>query len=738
MTSRDARQVHAPAFVIPGRENSQRKTMSQKSFAYHPGFPNRAPCGACPDGAGVHFSIFSRNAWRVHLAFFDSPNDHVPDFEIELDPEENRTGDIWHVWVQGAKEGQLYLWRMDGPYDPKAGHRFDPEAFLLDPYAKALTGDFKWDDAHPRKGDKPLAVRFTSKKGVAGMPKCIVCSDRFEWEGDRPLNIPLSETVIYECHVRGLTADKSSLSKSPGTFAGVIEKIPYFKKLGVTALELLPVHEFSVAQGVRKNPFTGKELTNYWGYNTVSFFAPNGRYSGSGNMGEQVKEFKTMVRELHKQGIEVILDVVFNHTAEGGPDGPLLCFKGIDNGVYYLLDKNDGAYLDYTGCGNTMNCNHPVVREFILSCLKYWVLHMHVDGFRFDLASVLGRDEDGKLLPNPPLLDSIEEDPLLRGTKIIAEAWDAAGAYQVGEFTGRWAEWNGKFRDDVRRFWAGDKKSLGSFATRIAGSSDLYGKGRTPAHSINFVTSHDGFTLRDWASYEKKQNRANGEENRDGDNSNNSFNHGVEGPTTDPGINETRSRQVKNMLATCLLSLGTPMILGGDEFLRTQQGNNNAYCQDNEISWFDWDLTKKNKEMVRFAAELIAFRKRHPSLRRKDFFSGKVLQSGETPDVLWLDSKGNKLNWKEGNAALMSLINGRYKAGDWGVDNDILMIFNGTKEKVLFTAPGPAGDKTWTLFLDTGQKHPDDIFSNENGKVQKAGTPYALKPHSMAVFVGRD
>lgn len=712
-----------------------RPEMTHKNLDYFSGFPKDAPYGAHPDGEGAHFSIFSRNAWRVWLAFFDSPQDHTPCCEIELDPVDNRTGDIWHVWVKGVGHGQLYLWRMEGPYDPQSGHLFDTEAFLLDPYAKALTGDFRWDDATPRHRDKPLAVRFSSNGGVKGMPKCIVCSDRFEWEKDRPLNHPLSETIIYECHVRGLTAQGNSDAKAPGTFAGVVEKIPYFKKLGITALELLPVHEFSVAQGIRKNPFTEKELTNYWGYNTVSFFAPNGRYSKSGNMGEQVSEFKYMVKELHKADIEVILDVVFNHTAEGGQDGPILCFKGLENSIYYLLNKKTGDYLDYTGCGNTMNCNHPVVREFILSCLKYWVLHMHVDGFRFDLASVLGRDEKGNLLPNPPLLAAIEQDPMLRGTKVIAEAWDAAGAYQVGEFTGRWAEWNGKFRDDVRRFWKGNPKSLGPFATRLSGSSDLYGDDRTPHHSINFVTSHDGFPLIDWASYEKKHNLANGEDNQDGDNHNLSLNHGHEGPTKDKKIDLLRKRQAKNMYTSLLLSLGVPMVLGGDEFLRTQQGNNNAYCQDNEISWFDWELINKNAEMVRFATELIAFRKRHPSLHRPDFFTGKPKADGTGPDIIWFGQNGKKVNWENGQLALAALIDGHYKDRAIHSDKDIFLMFNAQDNETWFEVPKSINGGEWKIALDTGLDAPLDIYPQGEEPFLKEKKRYHLVGKSTAVLI---
>ena len=710
--------------------------MPTKQWNVRPGFPRTTPDGANIDGGGVHFSIFSRHAKKIWLVLFDAADDAKPSVQIELDPKENRTGDIWHAWIEGIGEGQLYLWKMDGPYDPDKGHRYDADTYLLDPYAKALTGDYRWEKATTRKGEKPLAVRFCSKEGAKGIPKCIIVSDRFDWQGDRPLNRPLSETIIYECHVRGLTAHPDSGVEHPGTFAGVVEKIPHFKELGITAIELLPVHEFSVLHGFQANPLTGERLVNYWGYNTVSFFAPNGRYSSGGTAGQQLREFKKMVRELHKAGIEVILDVVFNHTAEGGEHGPTLCFKGIDNKIYYLLNPKDGSYLDYTGCGNTVNCNHPVVHEFILSCLRYWVLQMHVDGFRFDLASVLGRDEDGRLMPNPPLLRAIEEIPILRGTKIIAEAWDAAGAYQVGDFSGRWAEWNGRFRDDVRTFWKGDKNATGFLATRLTGSADLYGDdGRTPHHSINFITSHDGFTLNDWASYENKHNEANGENNQDGENHNLSINHGIEGPTDDLQIINDRKRQVKNMLATLMLSLGTPMMLGGDEFLRTQKGNNNAYCQDNDISWFDWSLLETNEHMFRFSKQIIAFRKRHPSLKRQSFYKGKTERKGEIPDIQWIGAKGDSLDWdKEGNT-IGVLINGHFNDPEEHSDQDIFMMFNSENSPTWFEVPPAPNKGAWKVAIDTGRPSPDDIYPVGEEPLLKNGKKHHITQMSIAVLI---
>ncbi|MGL5098314.1 MAG: glycogen debranching protein, partial [Planctomycetia bacterium] len=443
------------------------------------------------------------------------------------------------------------------------------------------------------------------------------------------------DSVIYEVHLRGFTAHRSAKVRSPGTYLGFIEKIPYLQDLGVTAVEFLPIHEFDHLEHAVKSPVDGSTLCNYWGYSTVGFFAPNGRYAKSRVAGAQVREFKTLVRELHRAKIEVILDVVYNHTAEGNHMGPTIHFKGLDNSIYYHLADDPSYYKDYSGCGNSLNCNHPVVRQFILESLRYWVRHFHIDGFRFDLASVLGRDRSGAVIGNPPLLEEIAEDPELRDVKIIAEAWDAAGAYQVGSFPGgRWAEWNGRYRDDVRRFWRGDPGLTGALATRLTGSSDLYqSSGRRPYHSINFITSHDGFTLSDLVSYNQKHNDGNGEANRDGENNNLSFNFGVEGPSDAIAVGRLRLRQLKNFLATLLLSQGVPMLLGGDEFRRTQRGNNNCYCQDNELSWFDWNLVQKNGELYRFTRELIAFRRNHPVFRRTKFFKGEPPAGRQNNDI---------------------------------------------------------------------------------------------------------
>ncbi|MCK5154050.1 MAG: glycogen debranching enzyme, partial [Spirochaetales bacterium] len=486
----------------------------EKKYSIFSGEP--LPFGATVLNNGVNFAVFSRNATSVTLLLFNNAEDTTPFAELVLDPLQNKTGDVWHIRIQGIKEGVFYLYRVDGPYDPEKGHRFNRYKVLLDPFAKALTDSFVWNLNKSRgydwnSPDKDLS--FSEYDDTGSMPKSIVISDDFDWQGDRPLNFPLRHSIIYETHVSGLTKHKSSNVEQPGTYKGVVEMIPYFKELGITSLELLPIFEFDLNSVNKINPLTNEVLENYWGYDPISFFAPKGRYSSSGGNGNQVIEFKEMVRELHKAGIEVILDVVFNHTGEGSELGPTLSFRGWDNNLYYILSEDKRFYRNYSGCGNTLNCNHPIVRSIIRSCLHYWVIEMHVDGFRFDLGSILGRDQDGKLMENPPILEGIAEDPVLRNTKIIAEAWDAGGAYQVGSFPGgRWAEWNDKFRDDVRSFWRGDEGMVHVLATRLTGSSDLYMKdGRKPFHSINFITSHDGFTLYDLVSYNTKHNEANGE-----------------------------------------------------------------------------------------------------------------------------------------------------------------------------------------------------------------------------------
>ena len=535
----------------------------------------------------------------------------------------------------------------------------------------------------------------------------------------------MRDTIIYETHVRGFTKHPSAQTSHPGTYQGLIEKIPYLQELGITAVELLPVQEFGETLLGKCSVVSGQELTNYWGYSNIGFFAPSGRYACSAVSVEHLEEFRAMVAALHMAGIEVILDVVFNHTSEGNERGATLCFRGIDNSIYYLLD--DGAYLNYSGCGNTVNCNHPVVRSFIIECLHYWVAVMHVDGFRFDLASILGRDPSGNVRGDAPLIERIAEDPVLRDVKLIAEAWDAGGAYQVGSFGGaRWAEWNGKYRDGVRQYWRGDPHTRGMLACRLTGSADLYQwADRNPEHSINFITAHDGFTLRDLVSYEQKHNEANGENSRDGSNDNISRNWGVEGETDDPEINALRMRMQKNFLGTLFLSLGVPMLLCGDEFGRTQKGNNNAYCQDNEISWVDWTLLEKNRELFRFTQGVIAFRKEQSVLRRNQFFRGKLKGARhETADILWRSPDGEEVDWDAPDNALACYIQPREND-----DVGLYMMFNSTESDVEFRIPSGQ----WFLRIDTGASAPRDVILEavDAPRVQALRT---LKPHSLAVL----
>jgi glycogen operon protein len=688
--------------------------------------------------------VFSRHATAVSLLLFDDPQAAEPFAEIPLDASTNRTGDIWHAQVDGAGPGTYYLYRVDGPYQPRKGHRFNRHKLLLDPYVKAVTGSFTWDFADARGYDPSLPDGSGSMSTVpdaAGMPKGIVVADDFDWQGDRPLNNPLRFSVIYEMHVRGFTLHPSSGVEHPGTFRGVIEKIPYLRDLGVTAVELLPVQEFDELANTRVNPRTGERLQNFWGYDTISFFAPKGRYSSSGSLGEQVTEFKEMVRALHAAGIECILDIVFNHTAEGDETGPTLCFRGFDNSIYYMLDEEDPRrYRNFTGCGNTTNCNHPIVRTLIMDCLRYWVVEMHVDGFRFDLGSVLGRDRDGAIMENPPILERIAEDPVLRHTKIIAEAWDAAGAYQVGWFPGgRWAEWNDRFRDDVRRFWRGDTGQVSHLATRVAGSSDLYLRdGRKPFHSINFVTSHDGFTLNDLVSYAEKHNEENGEGGRDGFGNNLSSHHGIEGPTTDPAIEAVRNRQVKNFLATLLLSLGTPMILGGDEMRRTQHGNNNPWCQNNAISWVDWGLLARHADIHRFCREAIAFRRRHHAFLRPEFWSGRDASRNAIPDITWLTEAGLPADWKPDSRTLALLVDGNRADIDADRDDsDFFIMYNASPDEVLFTlAPIPPGKEGWYRAIDTSLAPPRDI-ADAGGEERVATDTCRVAGRSVMVLLSR-
>ena len=689
-------------------------------------FTHILPYGANVHDVGVQFNVFSRSATAMRLLLYDRVEDREPADVVHFNPSTDRWGDVWSVVVPGVTEGQLYHLQVDGPYDPERGQWFNGQARLIDPYAKALAGCFQ-----------------PSPDDIIRPPKCVVIDDAFDWKGDRHLRRDLSETIIYELHVRGFTQSATSGVEHPGTYLGVIDKIPYLKSLGVTAVELMPVHEFPI-HGINGQVL---ERPNYWGYDPLAFFAPHRGYAVGKEPGSQVREFKQMVRALHAAGIEVILDVVFNHTCEGNELGPVLSFKGLENRVYYMLANGGSRYANYSGCGNTINGNHPIVREMIFYCLRYWVHNFHIDGFRFDLASILSRDRSGSLMPNAPLVEAIAEDPMLADTKIIAEAWDAAGAYQVGSFGDqrwhdttegrRWAEWNGRYRDDMRRFWRGDAGTLGAFAMRLAGSSDLYEHaGRTPYSSINFITSHDGFTLNDLVTYRDKHNEANGEGNRDGDNNNYSDNYGVEGVTKRALIENTRQRQLKNMLATLMLSQGVPMIVAGDECRRTQRGNNNAYCQDNELSWFDWGLADTHEDLVRFFQALVQFRREQPTVRRKSFLTGRATEEGGLPDVSWFSALGVAVDWTSNDLALICLLTPPQDEEGQKAGQEVLLLVNSTSNPREFILPAVAKGLKWRLFIDTAAEAPRDIFPNLDGPAPIAG-PLALFEHSLRCYVAK-
>jgi glycogen operon protein len=692
-------------------------------------FSHPLPYGAVLQDKGVQFVVYSRSATAMRVLLYDAVGDPEPAEVIALDPAKDRWGDIWSIFVPGIRPGQLYHFQADGPFDPERGQRFDGTARLIDPYARALAGSYLPGD-----------------DGVIRPPKCVVIDDSFDWQGDRHLRRGLADTVIYELHVKGFTASPSSGVAHPGTYLGVIEKIPYLKSLGVTAVELMPVHEFPTEQ---PSGMAG-DRRNYWGYDPMAFFAPHRGYAAGTEPGCQVREFKEMVRALHAAGIEVILDVVFNHTAEGNELGPTFSFKGLENRVYYMLSEGGRYYRNYTGCGNTINGNHPIVRELIFLCLRHWVHNYHIDGFRFDLASILSRDRNGDILPNPPIVEVITEDPMLADTKIIAEAWDAAGAYQVGSFASmRWAEWNGRYRDDVRRYWRGDYAQTGHLATRLAGSSDLYGDdGRQPFHSINFVTSHDGFTLNDLVSYREKHNEANGEGNRDGDNNNFSDNYGVEGPTSRADVDALRARQLRNMLATLLVSQGVPMLLAGDECRRTQQGNNNAYCQDNDISWLDWSLCESHADLVRFVRELIRFRLDNPALRRRSFLHGGRAEDDGLPDIEWFSPDGTHVDWYAADASLVCFFGAPSTEALRAEQDPIAGFAGGTPRHVLIFAhagslprrfhvplPLAISGLKWRLFVHTGQQPPNDVFPSGTGPEIDVTEPLELPERSLVCLV---
>jgi len=674
-----------------------------------------APLGATVRDDGVNFSVFSKHASHMELLLFDDESAPRPSTIISLYAEKHRTYHYWHTFVPGLQIGQVYAYRSHGPLEPDRGVRFDAEKVLLDPYGRAV--------AVPEAYDRGAATRPGNNSAYA--PKSVVTDPgRYDWEGDRPLQRPLNETILYELHVRNFTRHPSS-GVSPekrGTYAGLIDKIPYLKDLGVTGMELLPVFQF--------DPQAAPEgIVNCWGYQPISFFAPHAAYSSRRGALAALDEFRDMVKALHRAGLEVILDVVFNHTAEAGAGGPTLCWRGLANDAYYILDKDKARYADYSGCGNTLNANQPIVRRLIQDSLRYWVTEMHVDGFRFDLASILSRDENGQPVPNPPILWDIESDPLLAGTKLIAEAWDAAGLYQVGSFVGdTWQEWNDRFRDDVRRFVKGDKGSVRGVASRILGSPDIYGhKERTAEQSINFVTCHDGFTLNDLVSYNHKHNEANGESNRDGANENLSWNCGIEGPTADPAIEKLRNRQVKNFLTLQLLAMGTPMLLMGDEARRTQKGNNNAYCHDSELSWFDWHLLERHGDIHRFVKELNGFRHRLDVVAQGRTLSlNQVLRQAR---IEWHGVHLGRPDWSDHSHSLA------FTLRSLRVRFLLHAMLNAYWGPLTFELPPVAGmsGQGWRRCIDTALDSPDDICSWQAATIVQTKT-YVVQQRSIVLL----
>ncbi len=677
-----------------------------------------SPLGATVFRGGVNFSVFSRDATSVELLLFDRVDDARPSRTVTLDPKRNRSYHYWHAFIPGIGPGQLYGYRVAGPSDPARGLRFDPEKLLIDPYGRAVVVP---------PGYSRQAAAGPGDNATSAMKSVVADPRGYDWEGDSPLKRPFSRTVIYELHVAGFTRDPSSgvPADKRGTYAGLVEKIPYLQELGVTAIELLPVFQFDSHDAP-------PGFVNYWGYSPISFFAPHAAYSSRTDPLGPIDEFRDMVKALHRAGIEVILDVVFNHTAEGNNRGPTLCYRGLANNFYYMLEPDGATYANYSGCGNTFNANNPIVRRLILDSLHHWVAEMHVDGFRFDLASILSRDEQGRPLENPPLLWDIETDPALAGIKLIAEAWDAAGLYQVGSFIGdSWKEWNGKFRDDVRSFLRGDAGTISRFASRLLASPDIYGhEEREPEQSINFVTCHDGFTLNDLVSYNRKHNEANGEDNRDGCDDNRSWNCGAEGATDDPAIEALRNRQVKNFLALTLLSLGAPMLLMGDEVRRSQGGNNNAYCQDNEIGWFDWGLLERHADVHRFARLLIAARlKREIAVDDPELTLNQLILQAR---LEWHGVKASEPDWGDDSHSIA--LTARSLSGRVVFH----LMVNAWWKPLEFQLPqlGKQSAGGWRRWLDTSLPSPADIVPLEEAPAVGDGT-YGLPPRSIAVVFAR-
>ncbi len=700
------------------------------------------PLGAVWDGHGVNFALFARNAQNVELCLFDS---RAPDARVQTIALPDVVGHVWHGYLPDVGPGQVYGYRVHGPFNPEAGQRYNPSKLLIDPYARALTGQINWEAPvfAYEMGSEQADLTYNDVDDAWGMPKGVVIDPHFDWGDDRPPQVPWRQSIIYETHVKGFTQCRQDIPEAlRGTYAGMASPpaIAYLRELGVTAVELLPVHAF-----VDDKLLLDKGLRNYWGYNTINFFAPDARYSSSGDCGEQVREFKGMVRELHRAGIEVILDVVYNHTAEGNQLGPTLSFRGIDNEVYYrLVPDQKRYYMDYTGTGNTPDTQQPQVTKLIMDSLRYWVQEMHVDGFRFDLAAALARGlHDVEQLS--AFFNTIHQDPVISTVKLIAEPWDVGqGGYQVGNFPVLWAEWNGKYRDCVRRYWRGDDGQLSELASRLTGSSDLYeSDGRRPYASVNFVTAHDGFTLQDLVSYELKHNEANGEDNRDGSNDNWSWNCGVEGETNDPAVRALRERQQRNFLATLLLSQGAPMIGGGDEIGRTQWGNNNAYCQDNEISWYNWDIDERRGALLDFTRRVIALRRKHPGLHRRKFFKGHLLHGSRLKDITWLRPDGREMRPRDWLTGWTRTLGARIGGGEIGDldeqgkpmrDETILILLNAHNDEISFTLPKGSGAGAWRMELDTrwptgvaeqGAREPENL---------PPGTKYLMVGHSLAVL----
>ncbi len=695
------------------------------------------PLGATWDGAGVNFSLFAENATAVTLCLFDGPDDEKESASIPL---RERTANVWHQYLPDVMPGQLYGYRVDGPFEPENGHRFNPSKLLLDPYAKAIGRELKWDDSlfGYRMGDPGEDLSRDDRDSAGFAPLAAVADTSFVWGDDRAPAVPWHKTLIYELHVKGFTKLMEEVpEKQRGTYGGLASEaaVQHLLSLGVTAVELLPIHfrvddQFLVDQG----------KTNYWGYNTLGFFAPDPRYASDVDPQVAVRDFKMMVRALHSVGIEVILDVVYNHTAEGNQLGPTLSFRGIDNASYYRLAEDPRYYMDFTGCGNTFNMSNPQVLQLIMDSLRYWVVDMRVDGFRFDLASTLARElyEVNRL---GAFFDIIHQDPVLSQVKLIAEPWDVGpGGYQVGNFPVLWTEWNGKYRDNVRRFWKGEGGTVSEFATRLAGSSDLYEQtGRAPVASINFITCHDGFTLNDLVTYNDKHNQANGEDNKDGDSNNNSWNCGAEGPTDDPEIRALRARQMRNFLTTLLISQGVPMLRQGDEILHTQGGNNNAYCHDNEINWLNWELDDEKRQFLEFVKELSRMWSGHPVFQRRKFFQGRALRGSGVKDISFFDPSGSEMSdegWEAGFVKCLGVrlagdvIDDVDERGEPILDDTALILLNAHHETIPFTLPKTRDGQVWERVVDTEVDEPAHM-------VAEGGEPYDLRDRSMAVFFTR-